>query len=424
MTLFWVASVLLVLFACLMIVLPVIKKRTNDDQSARDELNKAFFKDRLTELEEEDKEGLVDDQQELISDLKQSLLDDVPSDAQVGKETPISPMLFVVPSILLVIALSYATYAKFGAMDKVIEWNEVTSNLPELSKKLMNPEGVMLTDDEMDDLTLGLRTRLHADPQDMTGWMLLGRIALANRDVETALGAMKRAYRLDTSDQDAQLGFAQALMMSPDETDQNRARSMLNNLIQQDYVDLRVFSLLAFDSFERNDYASAVKYWSIMQKMIGPEDSRFEMLSRSIESAQKRMGITTEPATSQSLESAHGEGSQQSLQGSSAAITISLSDAVNLNSGVALIVSVHSADGMPMPVAAARYPVGSFPRTVVIDDGNSMVEGRNFSDLESFIVRVRIDSDGNVSTKEGDWHGESAVTQMGESVNVVIDRQF
>ncbi|WP_295895859.1 c-type cytochrome biogenesis protein CcmI [uncultured Vibrio sp.] len=424
MTLFWVASVLLVLFACLMIVLPVIKQRANDDQSARDELNKAFFKDRLTELEEEEKEGLVDDQQELISDLKQSLLDDVPSDTQVTKEASISPKLFVVPSILLVVAMSYAMYAKFGAMDKVIEWNEVTSNLPELSKKLMNPEGVMLTDDEMDDLTLGLRTRLHADPRDATGWMLLGRIALANRDVETALGAMKRAYRLDTSDQDAQLGFAQALMMSPDETDQNRARLMLTNLLQQDYVDLRVFSLLAFDSFERNDYASAVKYWRVMQNMIGPEDSRYEMLSRSIESAQKRMGTSTDNSAVEGTQSAHGEGSQQTLQGSSAAITIELDDAVDLNSGVALIVSVHSADGMPMPVAAARYPVGNFPRTVVIDNGNSMIEGRNFSDLESFIVRVRIDSDGNVSTKEGDWHGESAVVQMGDAVNVVIDQQF
>ncbi|MGC9458461.1 tetratricopeptide repeat protein, partial [Vibrio genomosp. F10] len=97
------------------------------------------------------------------------------------------------------------------------------------------------------------------------------------------IGAMKRAYRLDTTDTDSQLGFAQALMMSDDEGEQNRARSILNNLVQQDYVDLRVFSLLAFDAFERQDYPAAIKFWGVMQKMIGPEDSRYEMLSRSIE---------------------------------------------------------------------------------------------------------------------------------------------
>ncbi|MCK6262693.1 c-type cytochrome biogenesis protein CcmI [Vibrio sp. ZSDE26] len=419
MTLFWVASVILILFACVLIVLPAIKQRANEDQSQRDELNKAFYKDRLSELEEEAKEGLVDDQQELISDLKQSLLDDVPANEKQSSESSISPMLFVVPSVLLVVILSYGMYAKFGAMDKVIEWNETTHLLPELSKKLMNPDGVMLTDDEMDDLTLGLRTRLHAEPNDKTGWLLLGRIALANRDVETAMGAMKRAYRLDTSDEDAQLGFAQALMMSPDEADQNRARLLLNNLVQQEYVDLRVFSLLAFDSFERNDFASAARYWRIMQKMIGPEDSRYEMLSRSIESALEKMGDPVGGVA----QNPHSTGDQQ-LQGSSAAITISLGDNVDTSQGNALIVSIHSADGMPMPIAAARYPVGSFPRTVVIDDGNSMVEGRKFSDLDSFIVRVRIDSDGNVSTKTGDWYGESSVAQMGEAVNVLVNKQY
>ncbi|WGV99483.1 c-type cytochrome biogenesis protein CcmI [Vibrio sp. YMD68] len=406
MTLFWVASVLLILFGCLMIALPAIKQKANNDQILRDELNKALYKDRLSELAVETEEGLVDNEQELVSDLKQSLLDDVPTDSDINRVSAISPMTFVVPSILLVIVLSYGVYAKFGSMDKVIEWNEVTNTLPELSKKLMNPDGVMLTDDEMDDLTLGLRSRLHVEPNDATGWLLLGRIALANRDVETAIGAMKRAYRLDTTDTDSQLGFAQALMMSDDEGEQNRARTILNNLVQQDYVDLRVFSLLAFDAFERQDYPAAIKFWGVMQKMIGPEDSRYEMLSRSIESAQNKMGETMTAA------------------GGRVAVTIAISNDVNAAENDALIVSVHSADGSPMPVAAARYPLGSFPRTVVLDDSNSMMPGRNLSDLESYIVRVRIDTDGNVSTREGDWYGESQVAQFGESVDVVIDKRY
>ncbi|OEF04946.1 c-type cytochrome biogenesis protein CcmI [Vibrio genomosp. F10] len=406
MTLFWVASVLLILFGCLMIALPAIKQKANNDQILRDELNKALYKDRLSELAVETEEGLVDNEQELVSDLKQSLLDDVPTGSDRNRVSSISPMTFVVPSVLLVIVLSYGVYAKFGSMDKVIEWNEVTNTLPELSKKLMNPDGVTLTDDEMDDLTLGLRSRLHVEPNDATGWLLLGRIALANRDVETAIGAMKRAYRLDTTDTDSQLGFAQALMMSDDEGEQNRARSILNNLVQQDYVDLRVFSLLAFDAFERQDYPAAIKFWGVMQKMIGPEDSRYEMLSRSIESAQNKMGETMTAA------------------GGSVAVTIAISNEVNAAENDALIVSVHSADGSPMPVAAARYPLGSFPRTVVLDDGNSMMPGRNLSDLESYIVRVRIDTDGNVSTREGDWYGESQVAQFGESVDVVIDKRY
>ncbi|MEC7307850.1 c-type cytochrome biogenesis protein CcmI [Vibrio satsumensis] len=406
MTLFWISTIILSLAAIFLIVLPFINKKANNDDVLRDELNKAFYKDRLDELEVEAEEGLVDNQQELIADLKQSLLDDVPAKQEM-KKTKISTLGVVVPSIILVVAVTYGMYFKFGALDKVQHWQEVSSNLPELSKKLMSSEGGALTDDELEDLTLALRTRLHYQPKDSTGWLLLGRIALANRDAETAKDSMERAYKLEPKNEDVQLGFAQALMLSPDEADQNQARLILSRLIQNDYVDLRVFSLLAFDAFERQDYPGAVKYWSIMQQMIGPQDSRYEMLSRSIESAQKKMG------------DAMGVD-----QGKSVAVTLDLSGDVNADPNSVLIVSVHRADGSPMPIAAARYPLGTFPRTVVLDDGNSMMEGQKLSSLETLMVRARLDTDGNVSTRDGDWYGESEVVELGAPVTVDINKQY
>lgn len=406
MTLFWISTIILSLAAIFLIVLPFINKKANNDEMLRDELNKAFYKDRLVELEVETEEGLVDNQQELIADLKQSLLDDVPAQEEM-KKTQISTLGVVVPSIILVVVVTYGMYFKFGALDKVQHWQEVSSNLPELSKKLMSSEGGALTDDELEDLTLALRTRLHYQPKDSTGWLLLGRIALANRDAETAKDSMERAYKLEPKNEDVQLGFAQALMLSPDEADQNQARLILSRLIQNDYVDLRVFSLLAFDAFERQDYPGAVKYWSIMQQMIGPQDSRYEMLSRSIESAQKKMG------------NAMGVD-----QGKSVAVTLEISGDVNADPNSVLVVSIHRADGSPMPVAAARYPLGTFPRTVVLDDGNSMLEGQKLSSLETLMVRARLDTDGNVSTRDGDWYGESEVVELGAPVTIDINKQY
>ncbi|CAK2449135.1 c-type cytochrome biogenesis protein CcmI [Vibrio crassostreae] len=406
MTLFWISTIILSLAAIFLIVLPFINKKANNDEMLRDELNKAFYKDRLVELEVEAEEGLVDNQQELIDDLKQSLLDDVPAQEEM-KKTQISTVGVVVPSIILVVVVTYGMYFKFGALDKVQHWQEVSSNLPELSKKLMSSEGGALTDDELEDLTLALRTRLHYQPKDSTGWLLLGRIALANRDAETAKDSMERAYKLEPKNEDVQLGFAQALMLSPDEADQNQARLILSRLIQNDYVDLRVFSLLAFDAFERQDYPGAVKYWSIMQQMIGPQDSRYEMLSRSIESAQKKMGDNMGVD-----------------QGKTVAVTLDLSADVNADPNSVLIVSVHRADGSPMPIAAARYPLGTFPRTVVLDDGNSMLEGQELSNLETLMVRARLDTDGNVSTREGDWYGESEVVELGAPVTIDINKQY
>ncbi|KOO16262.1 cytochrome C heme lyase [Vibrio xuii] len=405
MTLFWIASVILIAISIVLIALPFIKRKSNNDEQLRDELNKAFYKDRLSELEEEADEGLVENQQDLIDDLKQSLLDDIPADEKKQDESNTSALAVIIPSALLVIGLSYGLYFKFGASDDVQQWQEVSANLPALSKKLMSPEGAELSEDEMSDLSLALRTRLHYQPDDSTGWLLLGRIALANRTIDTAIGAMKKAYDIESDNPDIMLGYAQALMLSQDDVDQDKARRLLGKLVQDDYVDLRVFSLLAFDAYERKDYPAAVRYWSIMQQMIGPKDTRYEMLSRSIENAKKQMG-------------------QQVGTGQSVSVTINVGDQVSADPNASLIVSVHTADGSPMPVAAARYPLGTFPRTVVLDDGNSMLQDRKLSSLESLMVRVRIDSDGNVATKDGDWFGESEAVKMGEPVEVMINNQY
>lgn len=405
MTFFWLSTLILTFFGCVFIALPILKNRANNDAALRDELNKAIFKNRLAELHEETQEGLVDSEQELIADLKQSLLDDIPAQSVQGNSSHVSPMVVLIPSILLVVILNYGFYLKFGAASQVDQWQQVNANLPALSKKMMSPEGAALSDDEMNDLTLALRTRLHYQPQDATGWLLLGRIGLANRDIETSIGSMKKAYALDPKDADVKLGYAQALMLSQDELDQNQAREILTALVQQDYVDLRVFSLLAFDAFERQDYQAAMKYWRLMQQMIGPEDSRYEMLSRSIERAQSKM-------------------QPKAIDGKMVPVTISLGDGVTLEQNAVLIVSVHSSDGAPMPVAAARYPLAQFPIKVVLDDSNSMVQGRKLSDLAQLIVRVRLDTDGNVSTKQGDWFGESAPMSLGQPVEVVINKQY
>ncbi|MBD1556077.1 c-type cytochrome biogenesis protein CcmI [Vibrio sp. S9_S30] len=406
MTFFWIATAVIITISSVFIAFPLVQRRAVDDEARRDELNKAFYKDRLGELEEETKEGLVENQEDLIADLKQTLLDDVPKAKKNEATTQISTMAVAIPSVLFVAALSYGMYYHFGGAQKVLDWNRAASNLPTLTKKLMSPEGQTLTEEEMQDLTLALRTRLYNQPNESTGWMLLGRIALANRDVTTAVGAMKNAYRLEPQDSDIQLGYAQALTLSSDEVDQGQARSLLLRLAQQEQVDLRVFSLLAFDAFERSDYAAAIRYWGTMQEKIGPQDSRYEMLSSSIQNAKLKMGETAVV-------------SDKSIQ-----VSIALADDVSPDPNAVLIVSVHRADGSPMPVAAARYPLGAFPRTVVLDDGNSMIEGVKLSSLDELMVKARIDADGNVASRDGDWYGQSDIAKLGDKVALTIDKRY
>jgi len=404
MVTFWLSTIVFTLIGFVFIAFPLFKRQRFDDDARRDELNKAFYKDRIEELAEEDAGGVVGDQDELIVDLKKSLLEDIPEDANIGKIFSISPMMVFIPSALLLVVLPFVTYSIFGSLDKVVHWQNINNELPKLTQKLMSPEQESLTEKELKDLKLALRTRLYYQAEDAQGWLLLGRISLADRDANTAMGAMEKAHRLDADDPDIRLGYAQSLIMSDNEIKQKQAHAILISLLEDDYVDLRVYSLLAFNAYQRASYEEAIRFWQTMGKLIGPEDSRYAMLDRSIKNAEKMLG--------------------KSVSTTSVPITISVGKNMLLPEQGLLIVSIHDGNGSPIPVAAARYPIGTFPRTVVLDDANVMIQGQSMAQLKSIIVKARIDSDGNVSTKTGDWYGESHTVKLGDQVAIVIDKQY
>lgn len=100
MWMFWISTLLLVAIAVVFVIIPFIQKRANNDQALRDELNKAFYKDRLKELEEETEEGIVADQQDLIADLKQTLLDDIPTQQKHQQENRVSLWMVLAFSVV------------------------------------------------------------------------------------------------------------------------------------------------------------------------------------------------------------------------------------------------------------------------------------------------------------------------------------
>ncbi|KJG03697.1 c-type cytochrome biogenesis protein CcmI [Photobacterium angustum] len=430
MTLFWIITAVLVLIAIAFFAVPMLYGKEYDDVASRDELNKAFFKDRIHELENESQEGLVENRQELVSELQQSLLDDIP-ESEVKKSVQVSAGMLL-PGIILIVGVSYGMYASVGGIQKVEAWHDAVNRLPQLSQRLLgdNAANEPLSDQDMSDLTLALRTKLHDDGDDPMGWLLLGRIAMANRDGETAEMAMKKAYDLNPVDGDIQLGYAQSLMLSGKPGASDTARQLLRNVVKKDHTNVQALSLLAFDAFEQNKFEQAIAYWTMMKKLIGPDDSRAPMLDRSIERAQERLNaddkakaIASGSAATATTEAAPKVGAEQAKQ--QVVATISLAPNVVMPKQGAIIISVHSADGAPMPIAAVKLPLTTpFPLTITLTDKDSMMPQRKLSSLNEMIVRARIDSDGNVMTKQGDWYGESQKVMLGGDTKVLINKQY
>ncbi len=400
---FWLCTLVILLISSAIFIIPIYRGKTQDQAATRDALNKAFYQDRVAELENEKDGGLVGNQKELALELKQSLLDDIPQ-SQLENEQQDNqrlPFALLLPAVLIFVFLSYGLYATFGSYNQVMAWQKTAQRLPELSSFLLNSdENHTMSEQDLTDLILALRTQMEKTPNDATGWLLLGRIALESGDVRTAEGAMEKAYDLNPNDIPTQLGYAQSLMMTGDEANSQRARNLLNDVIAEDHSNLQAFSLLSFDAFEQGNYERAIDLWSIMKTLLAPNDPRVQMLDRSISRARAQL--------------------QPAMIGKEVNATIRLADGVDFDPNSTLLISVHSEDGAPMPIAVKRLPISNFPIQVRLTDADSMLPERLLSSLSNVIVKARIDQDGNVMTKDGDWEGQSEIVALGQPVDVVI----
>lgn len=407
MMLFWLVCLLMLMVAAVFIVMPLVRTTKANDQQRRDDLNTAFYRQRLAELDMEEREGLVDNKDELIVELKQSLLQDIPAsqlDAQAQDRIPSRRIAFI--AILLLTVISSGMYLSLGSYQKVADWIMVRQKLPELSARLMQSGGEPLTDQEMEDLNLALRSRLYEKPQDAMGWLLLGKIALAKYDATNAVEALMKAYQIDPASSSIRYGYAQALLASGEENNKRHAVDLLNRLIADGSSDIRVYSLLALHAFDSKQYQVAIDYWRKMQAVLGSADGRSAWLEEQITQAN------------QLLEK------QQNMSDKKIAVTVTIADSVAIDANGVMIVSVHDGMGSPMPVAAVRMPIPTFPYQLTLDDNNSLMDARLLSSLDQFKVKVRIDSDGNVATNKGDVYGESEISNFEQSVAVEVNKRY
>lgn len=399
---FWLMVIVLLVGAAALLVIPALCQSKESTAASRDALNKAFYQDRLGELEQDEQQGVVAERPAMIRELQQNLLNDIPRQ-QEGQGRPINRWALV-PGVLVLAVVAVGLYLKTGGLVQVRAWHQVESQLPELRKRVADERAQPLTQEEIARLGLGLRTALQDDDRNINDWMLLGRVGMALNNATTATQAFAHAYRLDPNNMDVRLGYAEVLTRSNDPQDNQQATDMLRKMAAEDHTNLRVFSLLAFNAFEQGDYQQAVSAWQVMLKLLPADDPRNEVIKRSIEQAKVQAG---------------GETVKLVVN-----VTLSPEAAKALPQQGTLIVSVT--DGVsPVPVAVKQLPLSRFPLSFSLDDSNAMMPERLLSALQQAKVRVRLSQDGLVTPQPGDWFGESALEKFSgkEQVSVQIDKQ-
>ena len=415
MTAFWIVIAALLVLASLALILPLWRGEGRQSIS-RSALNKQLYRQRLLEIGEEREQGILAEESESLVELQRSLLDDIPDVEQSARG---GKSLIWIPGVLVMVVVSLGLYYQLGAWQEVSRWQDASSRLGELSNRILVERDSEVTEQDLLDFTLGLRTRLKEEPKDYRGWLLLGRLTLDGNDPEMAREALERAYSLAPQKALVAVPYAQALMMTGEEA---RADQLLQAAIAQDPANIEARSVHAFMALQKEDFQTALVRWRAMLPLLEQGSTRHAMVERSIEYAEQQLrqrgiAVTAAPAAQA------GQGSAQVLavKEGEYPLHITLAPGIQLPEDAHLFVFAVIPNGPPMPIAVKRIPGPQLPLTLSLGDGDAMMEGSKLAAYPELQFKARLSRGGNVMNKEGAFEGVSVTVPTTSIPTAPID---
>ncbi|ENO3977849.1 c-type cytochrome biogenesis protein CcmI [Aeromonas veronii] len=415
MTAFWIVIAGLLVLVSLALVVPLWRGEGKQSIS-RSALNKQLYRQRLLEIGEEREQGVLAEESDSLVELQRSLLDDIPDVEQTARS---GKSLIWIPGVLVLLVVSLGLYYKLGSWQEVSRWQDASSRLGELSNRILVERDAQVTEQDLLDFTLALRTRLKDEPNDYRGWLLLGRLALDGNDPEMASEALERAYTLAPQKSLVAVPYAQALMMTGDEA---QADALLQAAIAQDPENIEARSVYAFMALQKEDFQTALARWQAMLPLMEKGTPRYVMVERSMEYARaqlKQRGI--EVTNSGAAKAGAVEGQPLAVKEGEFPIHVTLAAGIQMPEDAHLFVFAVVPNGPPMPIAVKRIAGPTLPVTLSLGDGDAMMEGSKLAAYPELQFKARLSRGGNVMNKEGAFEGVSVSVKTAENPAAPID---
>ena len=375
MTLFWAIGAGLALVALGIALRPLLFTIKKTDLS-RSKANIAIYRDQLRELEADRAAGTLAaaDYEAARLELESRLLQDVVPESAPSRGASRALLLTLALAVPLCAALLYFAVG--------------------------NPRSFEAPGQNLEAMVARLAAHLRENPEDGTGWALLGRsYAAMGRFPESVDAYAKAAVR---NPRDAQLlaDFADALAMARGRSLEGEPEKLLARALEIEPDNLKALALAGTAAFGRRDYRAAQAHWEKMLRLV-PADSEE---ARSIQA---------------SVDEAKALASQRPLHGK---VTLSKKIAAQASPDDTVFIFARSAEGPAVPLAVMRKQVRDLPFAFALDDSMAMAPGMKLSAHPRVIVGARVSKSGDPAPKPGDLQGASApVANDAQGVSVVID---
>jgi cytochrome c-type biogenesis protein CcmH len=397
MTWFWVLAAVLLL-AGYSFFLPVLLGRKSAEGMDRAQLNWLLNRQKREELAAE-----VDDTataRVLDEDLDRDLLGDLAQDeAALRRHPPDAGKSILALTLALIPLVVMALYGGLGRMDLIADTatpgETVAMNAGDIKASIQR-----------------LAERLKQQPNDLEGWLLLGRSLQATQQAEKAVTAYEFARKLAPDDPTVQAYYAEALAEANHGSLEGKPTEIITDILQRHPNHKHGLWLAGLAAVERKDFARAKDYWYKLRSLLPADSEDAHQIDNYLAELEGRLATETQTAV------------EPRSAGKTIHVRVSVTEELRNRAAAndTVFIFARAAEGPPMPLAVSRKRAADLPVEVTLSDGMAMAPGLNLSSFDRIVIGARISKTGNAMPSPGDLQGltDPVQAQNGGSYSVEI----
>jgi cytochrome c-type biogenesis protein CcmH len=285
----------------------------------------------------------------------------------------------------------------------------------------------MAQQQQMDELLDKLKAKLAKNPDDVNGWLLLGRSYGTTGRYALAADAYQKAYdRSKGENVEAMIGLGEALAMTDETSLTGRAGRLFDAALAREPNDAKALWYGSIAALQAGDLRLGRDR---LQRLLAqnPPDNVRSMLERQVQDLDQQLSEAGQSASSTTAGAEGGAAAgQRSLK---VAVTVAPQIREKLKDGpLPLFILARDPSAGGPPLAVQRHSSSDLPITVELSERDAMIPARTIASVPRVQVVARVSRSGTPQAQSGDYYGQAeydfsqnAAASAG-TLNIIIDR--
>jgi cytochrome c-type biogenesis protein CcmH len=369
----------------------LLRERKPLTQASQASANAKVYRDQILDLDREHDSGHISDEewQQSRDELSMRLLEDTSAaDDPVAKTE--KPAVWT--AVVLAVALPISAMGFYMWVGEPEALNPMA---------LKSPDQVDQKD--LAKLAETLADKLQSQPENLQGWVMLGRTYRTLENFDASIKAYDAALKL-SADDDLQLERIEVMAMQRQGNFDGEPWRVIRDILQKDPQHYGALLTAGSASYAERKYADALKYWEQARKPLEANHPDLPGLENAIATVRETMGL---PAKAASTGPSGGSAAASSALNVSGQISLSAALKAKTSPNDAVFVYATPGNGDRMPLAIMKTTVSQLPLNFTLDDSTAMTPDRKLSTAGEVFIKVRVSKSGNAMPQSGDLTGGS-----------------